>query len=117
MSVSAKEEVYEKVTVFGHPMIFTCLRIDPKTVPEGFFKYSVRHDDDCQGIPVEVCNWVMVNHWGDLISNAPIHLVDYGYPSGNLMRDIEEDDFNYEGDTVTLEEYMKEHPAGNYPEV
>lgn len=117
MRVNAKTETFERVTVFGHPMLFTCLRIDPKTVPEDLYLYSVRHDDDCLGIPVEICKWVMVNHWGDLISSTPISLKMYGSVSGNGYRDVGEDDFIYEGCTATLEEYIRENQPAEHAEV
>lgn len=63
-------EKFEDVTVLGHPMLFTCLRVDRDTVPQGMYMYEVRHDDDQQGEPVQIANWIMVNHWGTLISNA-----------------------------------------------
>lgn len=65
-------EKFEDVTVLGHPMLFTCLRVDRDTVPQGMYMYEVRHDDDQQGEPVQIANWIMVNHWGTLISNRPI---------------------------------------------
>ena len=37
MRVNAMTEQFEDVTVLGHPMIFTCLRVDPDTVPEGLY--------------------------------------------------------------------------------
>ena len=51
MRVNAMTEQFEDVTVLGHPMIFTCLRVDRDTVPEGLYMYEVRHDDDQQGDP------------------------------------------------------------------
>lgn len=74
MRVNAMTEQFEDVTVLGHPMIFTCLRVDRDTVPEGLYMYEVRHDDDQQGDPVQIGNWIMVNHWGTIISNKPIRL-------------------------------------------
>lgn len=69
---NAMDEVYEEVTVFGKPMLFACLRIDRDTVPKGMYMYEVRHDDDQQGDPVQMANWIMVNHWGTLISISPL---------------------------------------------
>ena len=37
-------EKFEDVTVLGHPMLFTCLRVDRDTVPQGMYMYEVRHD-------------------------------------------------------------------------
>ena len=70
--VKLDEDKFEDVTVLGHPMLFTCLRVDRDTVPQGMYMYEVRHDDDQQGEPVQIANWIMVNHWGTLISNRPI---------------------------------------------
>lgn len=103
-------EQYERVTVLGLPMLFTNSRIDRESVPKGLFLYEVRHDDDQQGDPVQLGKWIMVNHWGTLISNKPIKLEPS--PSiDNAYRDIDpEDDWNYEGEEATIQEYMAEHP-------
>lgn len=34
-------EKFEDVTVLGHPMLFTCLRVDRDTVPQGMYMYEV----------------------------------------------------------------------------
>ena len=80
-------EKFEDVTVLGHPMLFTCLRVDRDTVPQGMYMYEVRHDDDQQGEPVQIANWIMVNHWGTLISNRPIRL-EPGPDGRNAMREM-----------------------------
>lgn len=109
--VDAMEETFENVTVSGYPMLFTCLRVDRKTVPEGLFLYEVRHDDDQQGEPVQIANWVMVNHWGTLISNRKIAL-EPNISGNNAYRDIDpENDWNYEGTTAKVQDYMKDRPA------
>ena len=81
-------EKFEDVTVLGHPMLFTCLRVDRDTVPQGMYMYEVRHDDDQQGEPVQIANWIMVNHWGTLITNKPIRLEPSEW-SNNAYRDID----------------------------
>ena len=109
--VDAMEETFENVTVLGHPMLFTCLRVDRKTVPEGLFLSEVRHDDDQQGEPVQIANWVMVNHWGTLISDRKIAL-EPNISGNNAYRDIDpENDWNYEGTTAKVQDYMKDRPA------
>ncbi|MCD7954277.1 MAG: hypothetical protein LUG93_00660 [Lachnospiraceae bacterium] len=107
---NAKEIDYEEVTVLDKPMLFTCLRVDRATVPKGMYCYEVRHDDEGRGDPCEIANWVMVNHWGTLISNQPIALKKNA-ASSNAYREIEpEKDWNYEGVDSTLQEYMEKHP-------
>ncbi len=107
--VDARKETFEEVTVLDKPMLFTCLRVDRSTVPKGMFLYEVRHDDDGRGDPCQIGKWIMVNHWGTLISNTPLKLI----PSynNNAYLDIDpEKDWNYEGVPCTLREYMEKHP-------
>jgi len=106
MRVDAREETFEIVELFERPMLFTCLRVEPNSVPKGYYRYEVRHDDDCMGDPCQIAKGIMVNHWGTLISNKPIDLDGDGY------LDIDpEEDWNYTGEKKTLSEYMKEYPA------
>lgn len=103
-------EVFEEVTVLGKPMLFSCLRIDRDTVPKGLYLYEVRHDDEQQGDPVQIANWIMVNHWGTLISNKPLRL-EKSQRNNNAYREIDpEKDWNYEGVDCTVKEYMEKHP-------
>ncbi|MFR6694634.1 MAG: LPD28 domain-containing protein [Dysosmobacter sp.] len=51
MTVDARKERFELVEVLGHPMLFTCLRVDRNTVPKGLYLYEVRNDDDQCGTP------------------------------------------------------------------
>ncbi len=67
--LNAMNETFEMVTVLGKPMLFSCCRIDRSTIPKGLYMYEVRHDDDMRGDPVQIANWIMVNHWGTLISS------------------------------------------------
>ena len=107
---NAMEESFEEVTVLNKPMLFTGQRIDRATVPKGLYLYEVRHDDDMRGDPVQIANWIMVNHFGTLISSEPLKLT----PSktvNNAYLDIDpEKDWNYEGVEATISEYMERHP-------
>lgn len=108
--INAKKETFEEVEVMETRMLFTCLRVDPKTVPKGMYMYEVRHDDDGRGDPVQIGKWIIVNHWGTLISNRPIKLGPLA-PNGNAYLDIDPDkDWNYLGTESTLADYMKKHP-------
>lgn len=111
MRVNAMEETYENVTVLNHPMLFTCLRVDRSTVPDGYFMYEVRHDDDQQGEPVQIGRSILVNHWGTLISNRPIRLESSSINAYIGYRDIDpEEDWNYEGSLMDISEYVKSYP-------
>ena len=108
--VDVNTEVFEKITLFGQPMLFTNLRCDRETLPKGMYMYEVRHDDDGRGDPCEIANWIMVNHWGTLITNKPIRL-EPSERISNAYRDIDpEEDWNYEGSVTTVKEYMEKNP-------
>lgn len=109
MSINAREENFEIITLFGREMLFTCARVDRNTVPKGMYAYDVR-DDGCNGDPCEIAKFVMVNHWGTVITNRPIKL-EQPNPEWKPYRLIDsEKDWNYEGIYSTLQEYMEKHP-------
>lgn len=108
MAVNAIEfDGFEEVEVFGKPALFTCLRIDRDTVPEGVYKYSIRHDDEGRGDACELARWIMVNHWGDILTLEEINLGEDGFV---LMND---EDINYATDTTnTLDDFIKKYKDG-----
>lgn len=61
----------EVVNVGGKPYMFTNLRVDRKTLPEGFVKYDVR-DGSGDGMFRQIRPYVMVDHWGTIIGPDPI---------------------------------------------
>ena len=38
-------ERFEKILLYKRPVLFTPLRIKSDAVPEGLYKYELRHDD------------------------------------------------------------------------
>ena len=66
--VDARKESFELVMAEDILAIFTCLRVNRGSIPEGLFCYDIRYDDDCQGIAGEIAPFVMVNHWGTIIT-------------------------------------------------
>lgn len=101
----ANEETYEIIELCGKPMLFTDMRIDKKTVPNGMYQYEVRYDDDNVGDPVQIARNIAVNYLGTIISNRPIKLPSDGY------LDIDpENDWNYTGVSCGLEEFMLDNP-------
>ena len=105
--INANEASYESFEILGHDALFTNLRIDRKSLPEGLFAYDLRDCDDCCGEPCELRNFVLVNHWGTVITKEPIEGASEGI-------DLDEEDYNYLGEDMTLEnflEYPKFEPA------
>lgn len=108
--LDASTAKFEMVTVLDQPMLFTCCRVDKDTVPKGLYVYEVRHDDDMRGDPVQISDWIVVNHWGTLLTSKPIRL-DKHPKTYRSYRDIDpEEDWNYEGYELTVKEYLDEYP-------
>ena len=102
LRVDAKETCWEKVEVLGREGLFTCLRVDRNTVPEGWYMYEVRHDDECQGEPVEIALWVMVNHWGTLLVKEPFDLEKSQITNNAYLCIDQEEDWNYLGENYSF---------------
>lgn len=103
MLFDATKEVYEIVELKGKPMIFTNMRLDRRTIPKGLFAYDVR-DDGSNGIPCEICRTVLVNHWGTIVTDEELSLDE---SMGNPTLFVEEDEFNYLGNSTTMSEFFK----------
>lgn len=101
--INANEADYERFELLGHDALFTCLRIDRKTLPKGLYAYDLRDCDDCSGTPSELCNFVLVNHWGTVIVKEKIE----GADEGVILNEM---DYNYLGEDMTLEEFANSAP-------
>ena len=101
----AMTEDFQEAAILDKPALFTPLRIDRATVPNGYYLYEVRHDDDCRGDAVQIARNIVVNHWGSLITRDEIPLPPDGY------LDIDPDALNYSaGDCRSMAEFMKKYP-------
>ena len=60
----ARKETFEEIEIFDTLALFSSERIQRESVPEGFYCYEVRHDDECMGIPCEISSHILVNFWG-----------------------------------------------------
>lgn len=106
----AMKATFEEVTVLGQTMLFIDTRIDPDTVPKGMYLYGVMHKSDDWDIPCQIADWVVVNHFGTLISNRPIKLTKHPVLEKSYRNICAEKDWNSEGMSSSLQEYMKKHP-------
>lgn len=75
MEVGKQVQLMVKSTFDVANNIYEWLEIGNGVV-DGFYLYEVRHDDDCQGNPVEVKRWIMVNFLGTLLLKEPIEEVE-----------------------------------------
>ena len=68
----ARKETYEEIEIFDTRALFSAGRIQKDSLPEGFYCYEVRHDDECIRIPCELSSHILVNFWRTVISRVPL---------------------------------------------
>lgn len=103
---NAMEETFMEIEVLGKPALFHDMRIERNSIPKGLYLYEIRHDDEGWGDPVQIARGIMVNHFGSIITRAPIRLPSDGY----LNIDPEKDWSYAGGDCRTVKEFQKKYP-------
>lgn len=89
------------VSIDHKPYMFTNMRIKRDSIPDRFYAYDVRDDDDCSGSFAQIKRFVVVNHWGTCIGLDEIPLdPEYG--------DYYPEDIYYTGDYVESAEEFEE---------
>lgn len=91
---------YQYVEVLGKEGVFTPLRIERKSLPRGFHKYSLREGEDA--LFSQVAGEVLVNHAGDLITKEPLELGAEG------TKILGEDDWSFTDKPFAFEPYFDE---------
>ena len=106
MSYDAQKVTYQEVTIFDRPALFTECRIDRTTVPEGVYRYELRHGDEDWGEPVELSRNIVVNYYGTVLTREPFQLpIDGWIP-------MENDSLSFlDGECRTLAEFQQKYPA------
>jgi hypothetical protein len=100
---NAKDTTFDLAVLFGHPVIFADIRIDPDTLPSGLHAYELRHSDDDWSQPATLENHVAVNFFGTVISQNEIPVEDF--------LQVNDGDFKVDPNgSVTLNEYF----SGDY---
>ena len=90
MDQSIENEKFQVIRLFGHEVLFTDIRVSSKLIPDGLYKYEVRHDDESWGEMVQLAKGIMVNHFGTVLSDKPIKLDENGYRDIDEERDVKE---------------------------
>lgn len=78
----ATKEGYMLAEIDKRFVLFTNMRLDRDTVPYGLFCYDVRDSDILDGSFAQIKPFVMVNHWGTILSRETFPLDEQGsyYP-------------------------------------
>jgi len=80
----------EIVLVNNKPYLFTNMRIDRSSIPEGWFAYDVRESEGGAGDFCEILRYVLVNHWGTVIGMDELPLTERQPQC--IIRPTQEDD-------------------------
>lgn len=108
MNYDAQKVTYQEVAIFDRPALFTECRIDRATMPEGVYRYELRHGDEDWGEPRELARNLMVNFYGTVLTREPFQLpIDGWIPleSGSLSFQ--------DGGCRTLAEFQEKYPASD----
>ena len=107
MKPNAMSVTYDLITVLDKLVLFTDLRIDKDTVPDGVYLYEIRDDDETCGEPVQIAESIKVNFFGTILTTTPIDLP----ADGKLDIDPDKDINFMPGDRYTVQEYIDKYTA------
>lgn len=98
--LDANTQQYELAEIDNKVVLFTNMRLDRDTILEGIFCYDVRDSDNLDGSMAQIKPFVLVNHWGTILSKEPFPMDESGsyYP----------EDWGYLGESMNLLEFQKE---------
>lgn len=98
--VDANKVNFEKFRIFSQDALFSCLRINPATLPNNVYAYEMQDCDDCSRNPCILQTHVTDNHWCTVIVKTPIDGADSGIPITN-------NDYEHTGKITSLKEFLK----------
>ncbi len=55
--------------------LYTCTRVDRDSLPQGFYAYDIRENDDGDNAYCTVENYVVVNHTGTIVTREEIPML------------------------------------------
>lgn len=103
---NASEQSYQEGTIMGRPALFTERRIDRSTVPEGVYRYELRHSDEDWGEPIEISRSIAVNFYGTVLTRELFQLPVEGWLP------MEPDSLSFQdGGCRTLAAFQQKYPA------
>ena len=75
---NAGKEGYPLARIDGRQVLFTSMRLDRATIPEGLYCYDIRDSDRLDGSFTEVRPFVEGNHLGTILCREPFPLAEGG---------------------------------------
>ena len=103
MQVNAMTDKFEHIELFGKPVLFTNARVDKATVPNGWYRYSIRGSDYNPGKFATLEQKVIINYAGTILSPKKIP-----FPAGKDYKRIRGSQ-NFLGEDMTLAEFCAYH--------
>lgn len=104
--IDVNKERFSEVEIQGHMALFTELRVDKSTIPEGVNCYELRHGDD-DSYPAALEENVWVNYFGAVLMTDKMELGEDGWIP------LSYDDFGFTGEELSvleLEANYREEP-------
>ncbi|MCD8231132.1 MAG: DUF3849 domain-containing protein [Clostridiales bacterium] len=98
---------YQTVEIFKVPALFSDGQIPDNEVPDGFYRYDLRHSSEDVTERIRVENNVAVNYAGTILSVYPLNLPERGYD--NLG-----DGFSFTGERISFGEYRQRMEAADF---
>lgn len=77
--LNAATERFEAVEIFGIPGLFATERVNRETVPPGMYAYDMQTSAEDWSQPALLARWIMVEHYGTVLTASPIPLPTGGY--------------------------------------
>lgn len=96
--IDVQKEVLAEVEILGRMALFTELRVDRATVPEGMYCYDLRQTDDNK-FPTALEESILVNYFGTILLRDKLEL-----ENGHLSVGYE--DFSYTGEKMKIGEFL-----------
>lgn len=109
MRKNANEIIYDEVSIFGIPALFTDWRVDRASVPDSLTLYEVRHAEEDWGEPCQIACGILVNFYGTILTVEPLKLPDDDY-----LDHLESEDWTYaegEDTCATVDEFLQRYGA------
>lgn len=93
--IDVNNDSFQEVEIKGHMALFTELRVDKSTIPEGVNCYELRYGDD-DSYPAAMEQSVRVNYFGAVLMTDKVELGQKGYVS------LEYEDFGFTGEELSV---------------